>query len=86
MNTTSPFVVCAVRVIPADMTKRVKIPLDYCDNGPKFPGDAEITNVELIGDQYSISNLNTCPGDLGVQDFSKWIRQTFHWELLIRSI
>jgi hypothetical protein len=51
--------------------KRVKIPLDYCDNGPKFPGDAEITNVELIGDQYSISNLNTCPGDLGVQDFSK---------------
>jgi hypothetical protein len=44
--------------------------LDYCAGGPQSTDDSEITNVILNGDNFSISNLQTCPGVTGVQDFT----------------
>ncbi len=42
----------------------------YCSAGPSSTFDSEITNVVLSGDNYSISNLATCPGVGGVQNFT----------------
>lgn len=42
----------------------------YCSAGPSSTADSEITNVVLTGDNYSISNLATCPAATGVQDFT----------------
>ncbi|HBH06462.1 MAG TPA: hypothetical protein DDX92_07650 [Flavobacteriales bacterium] len=45
--------------------------LNYCQGGPTNGNSIEITNVELIGETYDISNLQTCPGALGVQNFTQ---------------
>ena len=42
----------------------------YCNAGPTQTIDSEITNVLLQGNVFSISNLQTCPGTSGVQDFT----------------
>jgi hypothetical protein len=42
----------------------------YCAAGPSSTFDSEITNVAIIGDNFGISNLLTCPGVTGVQDFT----------------
>jgi hypothetical protein len=44
--------------------------LDYCSGGPTSTLDSEITNVILNGENFSISNLQTCPGAAGIQDFT----------------
>lgn len=44
--------------------------LDYCAGGPVSTDDSEITNVILNGENFSISNLQTCPGAAGIQDFT----------------
>ncbi len=42
----------------------------YCAAGPSSTADSEITNVALLGDNFSISNLATCPGAAGVVDYT----------------
>ena len=42
----------------------------YCAAGPSSTADSEITNVALSGDNFSISNLATCPGTASVVDYT----------------
>jgi hypothetical protein len=44
--------------------------LEYCDGGPHTLNKSEVTNVVLNGSFGFISNLQTCPGDFQVQDFT----------------
>ena len=42
----------------------------YCAAGPSTTFDTEITNVVLLGDNFGISNLATCPGTTGVTNYT----------------
>ncbi|MDX5449326.1 MAG: fibronectin type III domain-containing protein, partial [Bacteroidota bacterium] len=42
----------------------------YCTAGPSSTADSEIEDVILTGDNFSISNLATCPGLSGVANYT----------------
>ena len=43
----------------------------YCTSvGPTSTADSEIRDVYLSGDNYGISNPTSCPGVLGLRDFT----------------
>ncbi|MBI1315438.1 T9SS type A sorting domain-containing protein [bacterium] len=42
----------------------------YCAAGPSSTFDSEIEDVILLGDNFGISNLGTCPGQSGVANFT----------------
>jgi len=42
----------------------------YCPAGPSSSFDSDIEDVILLGDNFGISNLGTCPGGTGVENFT----------------
>ncbi len=42
----------------------------YCTAGPSSTFDSEIEDVILLGDNFGISNLGTCPGIAGVANYT----------------